>query len=257
MRSEEETAAVLNQLPPPPDTADLEAVVQYNTMLNRLTLPVTVTDLGGKAGEVSEADGRKRQREGSEGRRGGLKRRIAGVEEKDGRKKNGEKVKFRDELGGILVQVVGFSDGFDVDTSTGPVGVKEGGSLIGQFDSLVQTVIIPRVRTKNTAAPGAGAAAGKKTEGEGDASRERRNTVISSPAVANDKLRISAAARMRFPQSHGLYRDAGVGHVEKSTEKWANKEAIARGYNDNEREVEKAEDGESDAYDVFRADAIV
>lgn len=36
------------------------------------------------------------------------------------------RVAFRDQVRGELIEVVGFSDGADVETKPGPVGVKEG-----------------------------------------------------------------------------------------------------------------------------------
>ncbi|GJP84205.1 hypothetical protein CLOP_g14292, partial [Closterium sp. NIES-67] len=65
-------------------------------------------------------------------------------------------VKFRDEQGGCWWRWWGSRTGRTWGRA-GARGVKEGGSLMGRFDSLVQTVVIPRVRTKNTAAGAAGA----------------------------------------------------------------------------------------------------
>lgn len=53
------------------------------------------------------------------------------------------RTRFRDQVGGELVEVVGFSDGVDVETEPGPMGVKEG-SLVGNYESLVQITIIPQ-----------------------------------------------------------------------------------------------------------------
>ncbi|KAL6593286.1 hypothetical protein ACP70R_049039 [Stipagrostis hirtigluma subsp. patula] len=39
--------------------------------------------------------------------------------------------------------MVGISDGADVDTEPGPIGVKEGG-LVGKYESLVQVTVIPK-----------------------------------------------------------------------------------------------------------------
>lgn len=52
-------------------------------------------------------------------------------------------VSFRDEYGGILAEVVGISDGADVSTEPGPIGVREG-SLVGKYESLVQVTVIPK-----------------------------------------------------------------------------------------------------------------
>ncbi|KAI4311840.1 hypothetical protein MLD38_036703 [Melastoma candidum] len=59
------------------------------------------------------------------------------------------RVTFRDQAGGELVEVVGISDGADVDTETGPIGVKEG-SLVGKYKSLVQTTIIPKGKERSS-----------------------------------------------------------------------------------------------------------
>lgn len=206
LKSEEEIAAAVKQLPPPPHETDLEAVSQYNTMLNRMNLPASVTNLEIRSGD---GDTRKRRREEDGVRRGGLKRQA--VERGSHSGQRAERVRFRDEFGGILVEVVGFSDGYDVDTTTGPVGAKEGGSLIGQFDSLVQTVLIPKVKTKNAA-----------SAGRVDGSEGLNNEGATSSGIAkNSKPRIAPSARMPFLPSKGLYDDTGVGDGEKSSKKWA------------------------------------
>jgi hypothetical protein len=51
-------------------------------------------------------------------------------------------VSFSDQYGGALAQVVGVSDGVDVDR-VGPIGVPEGQALTGKYASLVETVIEP------------------------------------------------------------------------------------------------------------------
>lgn len=53
------------------------------------------------------------------------------------------RVSFRDEYGGILAEIVGISDGADVSTEPGPIGVREG-SLVGKYESLVQVTVIPK-----------------------------------------------------------------------------------------------------------------
>ncbi|RVW30230.1 Protein phosphatase 1 regulatory inhibitor subunit PPP1R8-like [Vitis vinifera] len=75
-------------LPPPPDPSDEEAVLAYNTTLNRYGL--SKSDLLPKSIESSCS-----------------------------------------------------SDGVDVETEPGPVGVKEG-SLVGKYESLVQITVIPK-----------------------------------------------------------------------------------------------------------------
>ncbi|KAI3495119.1 hypothetical protein L1887_37292 [Cichorium endivia] len=97
-------------IPPPPNPSDEEAVLAYNTFVNRYNLSTS----------VSEETERPVKR---------IKR---------------AKVSFRDQVGGELVEVVGVSDGVDVETEPGPMGVKEGSSLVGKYESLVQTTVIPK-----------------------------------------------------------------------------------------------------------------
>ncbi|KAL0353337.1 UNVERIFIED_CONTAM: protein phosphatase 1 regulatory inhibitor subunit PPP1R8 [Sesamum angustifolium] len=58
------------------------------------------------------------------------------------------RVAFKDQVGGELVEIVGFSDGADVETEPGPMGVKEG-SLVGKYESLVQITVIPKGKEQN------------------------------------------------------------------------------------------------------------
>ena len=46
-----------------------------------------------------------------------------------GKRRKKLRVSFRDQLGGELAEVVGMSDGADVDTEPDPIGVKEGSLL--------------------------------------------------------------------------------------------------------------------------------
>ncbi|KAK9091819.1 hypothetical protein Syun_026730 [Stephania yunnanensis] len=114
-------------LPPCPDPSDEDAVLAYNTVLNRYGF--TKSELLAKSGK------------------GGMKS-MAGSEdigqvERPAKKRKKSRVAFRDQAGGVLVEVVGVSDGADVSTEPGPIGVKEG-SLVGKYQSLVQTTIIPK-----------------------------------------------------------------------------------------------------------------
>ncbi|XVF75144.1 hypothetical protein PTKIN_Ptkin13bG0163900 [Pterospermum kingtungense] len=104
-------------LPPPPDPSDEEAVVAYNTLLNRYGLLPESISLSGREDSTETERAAKRMRK--------------------------LKVTFRDQAGGELVEVVGISDGADVETEPGPVGVKEG-SLVGKYESLVQSTVIPK-----------------------------------------------------------------------------------------------------------------
>lgn len=63
--------------------------------------------------------------------------------ERPAKRSRKSRVSFRDEYGGVLVEVVGISDGADVSTEPGPIGVREG-SLVGKYESLVQVTVIPK-----------------------------------------------------------------------------------------------------------------
>uniref|UniRef100_A0A2P2J8E0 FHA domain-containing protein n=1 Tax=Rhizophora mucronata TaxID=61149 RepID=A0A2P2J8E0_RHIMU len=122
-------AALFSRPPPPseinlllpPDPYDEEAVVAYNTLLNQYNLkwpnlPSESSESGSSANQNSERPAKRIKK---------------------------ERVSFTDQVGGELIQVVGFSDGADVETEPGPIGVKEG-SLVGKYESLVQTMVIPK-----------------------------------------------------------------------------------------------------------------
>lgn len=119
-------------LPPPPDPSDEEAVVAYNTLLNRYGLGKP--DLLSKSNEsgVSEA-GRDNSQQSVRPTKRRKKLRVA----------------FRDQAGGELVEVVGVSDGADVETEPGPIGVKEG-SLVGKYESLVQITVVPKGKQQSS-----------------------------------------------------------------------------------------------------------
>ncbi|KAK6133142.1 hypothetical protein DH2020_033181 [Rehmannia glutinosa] len=111
-------------LPPPLDPSDEEAVLSYNTYINRAL--------------------------------NGLKRtNILSLDTKEDRTERAPKrirrikVAFKDQVGGELVEIVGFSDGADVETEPGPVGVKEG-SLVGKYESLVQITVIPKGKEQSS-----------------------------------------------------------------------------------------------------------
>ena len=114
-------------LPSPPDPNDEDAVVAYNTILNRYG--------------ISNSDMALRKR-GSSGDASGANDGNQAVGRPSKRNKK-RRVSFRDQAGGELIQVVGISDGADVETEPGPVGVKEG-SLVGKYESLVQVTVIPK-----------------------------------------------------------------------------------------------------------------
>ncbi|KAL5981921.1 hypothetical protein ACLOJK_015988 [Asimina triloba] len=114
-------------LPSPPDPSNEEAVLAYNTILNRFGL--TKSDLLAKS--TKDSGGQSAQINGS------------WLSERSAKRLKKMRVAFKDQVGGQLVEVVGISDGADVDTEPGPVGVKEG-SLVGKYESLVQTTVIPK-----------------------------------------------------------------------------------------------------------------
>ncbi|KAL5576365.1 hypothetical protein UlMin_018064 [Ulmus minor] len=119
-------------LPPPPDPSDEEAVVAYNTLLNRYG--INKNDILSKSnGTGSTVDGTDDSQK---------------VERATKRIRR-TRVTFRDQVGGELLEVVGFSDGADVETEPGPLGVKEG-SLVGKYESLVQSTVIPKGKELNS-----------------------------------------------------------------------------------------------------------
>lgn len=123
-------------LPPPPDPADGEAVVAYNTLLNRLGITPPNLAVSGHVNQTLAQKNRRGQND-----------------ERPIKKLRKSKVTFRDQYDGVLVEVVGISDGADVGTEPGPVGVKEG-SLVGKFDDLVEVTVIPRGKEDaNTVSP--------------------------------------------------------------------------------------------------------
>lgn len=104
-------------LPSPPDPSDEEAVLAYNTILNRygVSKATSASSSAKDNGQIERAAKRQKRL----------------------------RVGFKDQVGGDLVEVVGISDGADVETEPGPVGVKEG-SLVGKYESLVQVTVIPK-----------------------------------------------------------------------------------------------------------------
>uniref|UniRef100_A0A6N2KCC3 FHA domain-containing protein n=1 Tax=Salix viminalis TaxID=40686 RepID=A0A6N2KCC3_SALVM len=114
------------KIPPPPDPSDEEAVVAYNTFLNRYGL--NKPDLSTKPSESSDSLSRRHDDPQAERAAKRIKK---------------ARVVFRDQVGGELVEVVGISDGADVETEPGPIGVTEG-SLVGKYESLVQVTVIPK-----------------------------------------------------------------------------------------------------------------
>nr|CAD1839371.1 unnamed protein product [Ananas comosus var. bracteatus] len=110
-------------LPSPPDPNDEDGVVAYNTILNRYG--ISKSDLSSNSKSTSSGTDDNRM----QGRPAKRSKRLS--------------VAFKDQVGGELVEVVGISDGADVETEPGPIGVKEG-SLVGKYESLIQITVIPK-----------------------------------------------------------------------------------------------------------------
>ncbi|KAL6200844.1 hypothetical protein ACLB2K_024559 [Fragaria x ananassa] len=127
--------AALFPRPPPPDPSDEEAVVAYNTLVNRYGLPklsiLPRPNEPANSANIKDDDTRHLER---------ASKRIKKA-----------RVSFRDQVGGELVQVVGTSDGVHVETEPGPIGVKEGQSLVGKYGSLVQTTVMPKGKEQSSA----------------------------------------------------------------------------------------------------------
>ncbi|XP_074581160.1 protein phosphatase 1 regulatory inhibitor subunit PPP1R8 homolog [Curcuma longa] len=159
-------------LPSPPDPSDEDAVVAYNTILNRYG--INKSDLSN------------------------LKRHSEGVSSGSSSKRRKKiRVSFKDQVGGKLVEVVGISDGADVETEPGPIGVKEG-SLVGKYESLVQVTVIPKGKEQVT----------QKEEG-------------TSPRGVTDKLQ-QVFNKVKSTLKTGIYDDLyGNGFPGKGGSSWA------------------------------------
>eukprot|EP00249_Psilotum_nudum_P022065 c28360_g2_i1 orf=245-1612(+) len=174
-------------LPPPPDQSDEEAVVAYNTILNRLNVAGTYNDMTNES------------RMGDSNTRGKVGDPEAEMVRKKARR---SRVTFRDLYDGVLVEVVGVSDGADVSTEPGPVGVKEG-SLVGKYESLVQVTVIPK--------------------GQEDAKSKAEST---TPKGVSQKLQ-QYLEKVKSPSKAGLYGDLyGDSFSGQVGASWAN---IAKG----------------------------
>ncbi|KAL6520435.1 hypothetical protein OROHE_017023 [Orobanche hederae] len=120
-------------LPPPPDPSDEEAVLAYNTYINQSLNGLTVPNTSSKP-TVSNSSSVTKDESKLINR---ASKRIKRM-----------RVAFRDQVGAELVEIVGVSDGADVETEPGPMGVKEG-SLVGKYESLVQITVIPKGKEHN------------------------------------------------------------------------------------------------------------
>ncbi|GAA0148845.1 RNA splicing factor [Lithospermum erythrorhizon] len=198
-------------VPPPPDPSDEEAVLAYNTFLNRYGLPKpgTITK-SSEARSSSEHKDDEKQKERAP-------KRIRRI-----------RVAFRDQVGGELVEVVGVSDGADVDTDPGPIGVKEG-SLVGKYESLVQTTVIPK---------------GKESASAKEVSISQTGVTAKLQQVLN---------KVKTPTKGGMYDDLyGESLPSKVASGWAyssvtsgtGQEASA---NDNERKANNSSSGKTNS----------
>lgn len=115
--------------PPPPDKNNLDAVVEYNTMLNKLGISGTsmIPETSVPEKLTVEPHGKKQK----------LDRDNFGSKKK-------KSVMFMDQCGGTLETVLGYSDGNGTESTVGPVKTKEGSSLIGKFDTLVKSFLLPK-----------------------------------------------------------------------------------------------------------------
>lgn len=121
-------------LPPPPDPSDEEAVLAYNTYINRSLNGLATPNRLSKLANSSNSSVTKEDRQ---------------LTERASKRIRRTRVAFKDQVGGELVEIVGFSDGADVETEPGPMGVKEG-SLVGKYESLVQITVIPKGKEQTT-----------------------------------------------------------------------------------------------------------
>ena len=144
-------------LPPPPDPSDEEAIVAYNTLLNKLGMTSAI--------------------------RSGSSQNVP--TKRPNKKLKKSRVTFRDQYNGILVEVVGISDGADVSMEPGPLGVKEG-SLVGRFDDLVEVTVIPK---------------------EKNMSNSTSSITMSSSKGVTEKLQ-QFLEKVKSPNKVGLYDDS-------------------------------------------------
>ncbi|CAA0818028.1 SMAD/FHA domain-containing protein [Striga hermonthica] len=180
-------------LMPPPDPSNEEAVVAYNTRINQSLNGRKVLRTPSKSA-------------GSE---------FSSVPERASKRIKRARVMFKDQVGAELVEIVGFSDGADVETEPGPLGVKEG-SLVGKYESLVQITVIPKGKEQNPRMQATDA----QTGGVTDKLKEVLNKVKAPPAknaglygdLYGDSLSVKVG-------SSWAYASAGSGALEGSPSK--------------------------------------
>lgn len=176
-------------IPPPPDPSDEEAVLLYNTFINRYGL--TNSGLESKSTQLENSSSK---RLGTQQNGERATKRLRKI-----------KVAFKDQVGGELVEVVGVSDGADVETEPGPLGVKEG-SLVGKYESLVQTTVIPK---------------GKETTSVKEVNPSQKGVTDKLQEVLN---------KVKNPQKGGIYDGLyGESLPDKVGSSWAYSSARAGG----------------------------
>eukprot|EP00850_Spirogloea_muscicola_P011420 SM000071S21044 [mRNA] locus=s71:3271:4609:- [translate_table: standard] len=222
-------------LPLPPDPTDEDAVLAYNTAVNKLGLPRSphaggaVSDearqstqrppgADGGSAHLSEADGHSSGLGSGNAEPNGSRKRSneAAVDEQRRSKAKhprSRRVSFRDDLGGSLADFMGYSDGADVSFEPGPVGAKEGSSLRGKYELLVQSVVIPN----SSASCGGGGEETAKVQANGG------EAAVTTPKVT-DKLR-AYLTKVKSPPAGGLYGGL-LGEAEAAAGRlWASPEA--------------------------------
>lgn len=110
-------------------------IQKYSELCATIQCPPTPTH-----SRITDLDVCRLKRNGSTG---GTARGEELLSERPAKRARKSRVSFRDEYGGLLAEVVGISDGADVSTEPGPIGVREG-SLVGKYESLVQVTVIPK-----------------------------------------------------------------------------------------------------------------
>lgn len=185
-------------LPSPPDPNDEDAVVAYNTILNRYGISKSdiLSSFKGTSASASGADN------------------DSHTVERPVKRSKKLRVSFRDQVGGELTQVVGISDGADVETEPGPIGVKEG-SLVGKYESLVQVTVIPKGKEKTS------------------------STESSSPSGVTEKLQ-EVFKKVKSTTRGGIYDDLyGDSLPAKVGSSWAYK---SDDHSDNAKPIEEKKD---------------
>lgn len=176
-------------LPPSPDPSDEEAVLVYNTFLNRYGLTKSNKRAASNKPGSSSSGGRDDSQH--------MQRPVKRIKK--------TRVAFRDQVGAELVEVVGVSDGADVETEPGPVGVTEG-SLVGKYESLVQITVIPKGKEQSSV----------------------KETNVSQKGVT-DKL-LEVLNKVKNPPRSGIYDDLyGESFSGKVGSSWAYSSVSAGG----------------------------